>query len=248
MDADDDRTTIATQLQGDAAAIDLAQIDVWPRIETTIIGQRDAADVPHRSDLRRTVVRRWGAIALGTSIALAVGLGAAVAESPRVQRLIADALPTSGVGISSDGAAVTGTSPALPFQVLNPTYIPAGLTVHQFTRLTGGVSGWSVSLTIDAPTSGRDVLPTGFKRINGVYLRFASPVSGGPSVSIIEQVSPTSQSSTDTGQRIAVGTSTAFVTRSGASTILTLTRSHTLITVQTDLGQGEAAAVATSLK
>lgn len=248
MHADDSRTTIAAKLQGDAAAIDVTQIDVWPRIEMAAIEQRDAADVPHCSHSRRTVVRRWGAIALGSSIALAVGLGVAAAESPRVQRLIADALPSSGVGISSDGSAVTGTSPTLPFQVLNPTYIPAGLTVHQFTRLTGGVSGWSVSLTIDAPTSGRDVLPAGFERINGVYLRYASPVSGGPSVSIIEQVSPTSQSSTDTGQRIVVGTSTALVTRSGASTILTLTRSHTLITIETDLGQGEAAAVATSLK
>lgn len=248
MDADDSRTTIAAKLQSDAAAIDVTQIDVWPRIEMAAIEHRDAADVPQRSSTRRRVVHRWGAIALGSSIALVVGLGVAAAESPRVQRLIADALPSSGVGISSDGSGVTGTSPALPFQVLNPTYMPAGLTVHQFTRLTAGVSGWSVTLSDGAPTSGKDVLPTGFERINGVYLRYASPVSGGPSVSIIEQVSPTSQASAATGQRIFIGTSTAFVTRSGASTILTLTRSHTLITVQTDLGQGAAVAVASSLK
>ena len=156
MDADDARTTIATKLQGDAAAIDVAHLNVWPRIETAMIEQGDASEVLRRSHLGRMVARRWGAIALGSTIALAVGLGAAVAESPRVQRLIADVLPSSGVGISSDGAAVTGTSPALPFRVLNPTYVPAGLTVYHFTRLTGGVSGWSVTLSNTAPTSGRE--------------------------------------------------------------------------------------------
>lgn len=237
---------ITDALQTDAAHHVPASDDLWTRVLASTHRPGGAAASEHRQ--RRY---RAGAILLACLAAGFVGLGVTAAASPPVRHLIAAPLTIVGITVDRGDTSVEAVTPPLPFHVLNPQYVPAGLTLREFSRLPGRANEWSASLLSGGASLSaspeREVTRLNAAGIDGVYLRFEAPPPGTGYVTIVEQATTGAPVPTS-GQATVLGGVQASVGQEGPVTTVSLDRNGAIVTISTDLGPQEATRLAASLK
>lgn len=219
--------------------------DVWPRIEMRLQQGAEVATLPQgRRTLRfsRPVV---AALLLG--VVVLAGAAGALA-SPLVRQAIGGPSQATAV-VMGPGPVLDSVSPPVPFQILNLSYVPSGLTSYQFTRLIVTAHSWSAIGAygpFDETSLGKEVLQLDAEGVNGVLLRFQEPPPGGSYVEVIEQV-PTAGAVTG-GEAVTINGAAARVAQEGAVTAIRLPQPGMLITIRTNLGESEALQVAKGLR
>jgi hypothetical protein len=194
--------------------------------------------------------RRRAIVGTGCLVLAAGGLSVAAAASPTVRSALGFSQGPVTVESLPGGAGLAGAYPGIS-HVLNPNYIPSGLTAREFAYYPGHSSTGHTRVTILAydkashgTGSGEAILWQ--EGVPAVYEGFFSP-GNTRYFELLQRATGTGRTLA-AGQTISVAGTAATIHQEGAVTVAELAKSGTLVTIRTDLGKSEALKIAGSLR